>query len=86
MDAYAESVGFSGPEPSQIQICTPKENFEPIKAAIKKRRLRWLGHVSRTALNRIKQLLVGLLKAKENKADLKPPDGEQSRKRLRQWI
>ena len=30
-----------------------KTNFEPIKTAIKKRRLRWLGHVLRIALNRI---------------------------------
>ena len=78
------SGGFSGPGPSQIWTYTPKHCSEPIQTAIKKHRLRWLGHVLRMSPNRILRVALKWTPQRKRKQDRPKANWRQSRKRLRQ--
>ena len=72
MDAYAGSVRFQWPRTISNSDLLAKTNSEPIKKAIKKRRLRWLGYVLSMSPNRITMIVFRWTpKAKESKAGLK---------------
>ena len=78
IDACVRSVGFSGQGPSQIWT------YMPIQTTIKKRRLRWFGHVLGMSPNRITRLALRWTSQGKNKQGRpKATLRRQSRKRLR---